>query len=192
MSPDPPRDPAEQPTRAALPRTPNRPRQPPIDPSLPGRRIPPPGNDVLAEVRSLRVIAAGVGLLALLALVVGFIALSKAGDDGGSTTTSGASPEQVSRLNDRVDRLSRQVQSARAAARDTGDLDAVRKDVEAAAKASDLKALQDKVDGLTSDQAAGGDAGGGDQQAAIEDLGARVDDLQSKVDELQSQQQTAP
>lgn len=108
-----------------------------------------------------------VGVIALAALGVALYALLR--DDSGTRGSSRrglASSERVSRLDGRVDRLSRQVQGVRAGGRG----DAV---------------LADRVDGLErriktlADQPSGGDS-----TQAIEQLSSRVDALARDVDAL--------
>jgi hypothetical protein len=122
-------------------------------------------------VRSLRTALAFVGVLAAAALGVAIYALAEADDDDGAR--EGASRERVSRLDDRVDRLSRQLQRTRAS--DGGD-----------AEERDLRSLERDVDQLgTSVQRLQDSAAAGGDSAALEE---RVDRLAQQVAELRETQ----
>ncbi|WP_354700789.1 hypothetical protein [Paraconexibacter sp. AEG42_29] len=190
--PNDPWDPADQPTRHLPPAGAARPRQP-VDPRPPadpqGYRG--QGVDALAfenlaaTVRTLRATLIGVALVTVAALLLGFYALSQAGDDDGSGGSSSASSSQ---LDDRVDRLSRQVQKLRSGSSsgsaDTADLDALKEQVDGAAKASDLQSLREAVDKLGEQAPDGGD---GDAGADVSALSTRVDELANAVEQLQQQ-----
>jgi methyl-accepting chemotaxis protein len=131
-------------------------------------------------IRSLRTGLIVVGLLSALALGIGLYALLRA-DETDDETRRGASAERVARLDDRVDRLSRQVQGLRADREGTNEL------------ADRVDRLSRSVTSLRG-QAAGGDddaAAAADATQAVEQLGQRVDDLSTQVEELrQNQDQT--
>ncbi len=116
-------------------------------------------------ISSLRTGLIVVGLLSALALGVALYSLLR---DDDRDTRRAASSERVARLDDRVDRLSRQVQALRA---DQEGTDAL---------AERVDRLSRSVSSLRS-QAAGG---GADTTQAIEQLGERVDDLSRQVQEL--------
>jgi polyhydroxyalkanoate synthesis regulator phasin len=125
-------------------------------------------------ISSLRTWLVLVGVLAVAALGVGLYAVLS--NDNG-TTRGAASADRVSRLNDRVDRLSRQVQQLRSTSGGTS-------------------ALSRRVDELSRQVAAlrGQGAGGSsstDTTQALQDLNKRVDDLSRQVQQL-GQTQTTP
>jgi hypothetical protein len=120
-------------------------------------------------VGALRTWLAIVGLVAVAALGIGVYALTKANDDSDRGSRSGlASDERVSRLDDRVDRLSRQLQTLRAGS-SGGDSTAE---------------LGDRLDELESTVETLGKRNAPDATQAIEDLSGRIDDLRSDVDAL--------
>lgn len=128
------------------------------------------------SISSLRTGLVLIGILSALALGLALYALL--GDDNGGGRR-GASSERVSRLDDRVDRLSRQVQGLRA-----GD--------------SATSALADRVDRLSRSvtalrsQAAKGAAAAPDSTQAIDQLGQRVDDLSRQLQDLRQKSTTPP
>lgn len=130
-----------------------------------------------ATIDALRTWIVVVGVLALVALGV---ALYAAIDDGtargGGGSTSGlASDERVSQIDDRVDRLSRQLQALRADGSGGGD---------SAALANRIGELESTVKSLPS---SGGSAASGTQDA-IDELSSRIDDLASDVEALKQAQ----
>ena len=170
---------------------PDRPTEPlrPIEPAPPPvvqERVVTPAADpnfVLARledaVDSLRTWLAVVGMLAVVALGVSVYALTKADDssgDGGSRAGL-ASDERVSRVDDRVDRLSRQVQSLRAGDGSGGD---------------DAAALEDRIGELESTVKTLADRPAQDATQAVEELSGRIDDLAKDVEALKQAQQTTP
>lgn len=185
-----PRDPADQPTQHLAP-TP----VPAARPRVPADGLAPRGPvdggqafaDLAASVRAMRNALVGIGLATLLALVVGIYALSEARKDDGP----GASSARVSQLDDRVDRLSRQLQKLRSgpSSADNADVDALRQQLSGTAKASDVESLRSAVDKLRA-QPASGDSDG--TQTAIDDISGRVDELAAAVKQLQQEPQTAP
>ncbi len=174
MSTNPPPDPPTTPLR------PIRPTPPPVV----EERVVAPGVDpnfVLARledaVASLRTWLAVVALLSLVALGASIYALTREDDDAGSGSRSGlASDERVSRLDDRVDRLSRQLRSVRAGATDDGDT---------AQLGTRIDELESTVETLADRPAP--DAAP-DATQAVQDLSGRIDDLARDVEQLKQAQ----
>ena len=126
-------------------------------------------------VRSLRTGLMVVGVIAVAALGVGIYALMQADDDATGGSRSGlASDSRVSQLDDRIDRISRQVQGLRAAG-GGADGDAVE---------GRVAALEKTVQTLA-------DRPSTDPQQAIDQLSGRIDDIAEDVQALQ-QAQPAP
>lgn len=129
----------------------------------------PDPNLVLARledaIASLRTWLAIVGLISVAALGVAVYAIVREdeGDDGSRRGL--ASDQRVSRLDDRVDRLSRQLKSVRAS---EGDSDA----------------LGDRVDALERSVKTLADRPATDPTKAIEELSGRIDDLSRDVEQL--------
>ncbi len=123
-------------------------------------------------IGSLRTGLMIVGVIAVAALAVAIYALAR--DDGAGAGSRGdaASADRVSTLDDRVDRLSRQVQDARAAARD-GGADSGLEDR--------VASLEDAVKKLADRPAA-------DPQQAIDELSGRIDDIAKDVEQLKQAQ----
>ena len=164
------------------PRPPDRPTEPlrPIRPEPPvveERYVAPAGVDTTSmllaledAVGALRTWLAVVGLVAVAALGIGIYALMQDDDANTSGSRSGlASDERVSRLDDRIDRLSRQVQTLRAG-NSGGDSTAE---------------LGDRVDELEDTVETLGERSAPDATQAIEDLSGRIDELRSDVDALE-------
>ena len=141
-------------------------------------------NFVLARledaVDSLRTWLAVVGMVAVVALGVSVYALTKADESSGDDPASRAglaSDERVSSLDDRVDRLSRQLQNLRAGDGSGGDTDA----------------LEERIGELESTVKTLADRPAQDATQAVEELSGRIDDLARDVEALkQAQQQTPP
>jgi len=132
-------------------------------------------------VDSLRTGLIVVGLLAVAALAVAIYAVAKEDESTSGGSRSGlASDTRVSRVDDRVDRLSRQVQSLRAQGRPalTGGAGS---DV-----ADRVDALERTVQRLASRPAPK------DATQAIQQLSGRIDELRSDLDALEQAQPTAP
>ena len=124
-------------------------------------------------VNSLRTGLMIVGVIAVAALGGAIYALMK-DDDGGAGSRSGlASDARVSQLDDRIDRLSRQVQAARSQARGAGD---------AAQLGGRVDALERTVKTLAARPAAG------DATQAVQELSDRIDDVTADVEQLKSAQ----
>ncbi|MDX6680004.1 MAG: hypothetical protein QOG94_43 [Solirubrobacteraceae bacterium] len=129
-------------------------------------------------VASLRTWLAVVGVLAVVALGVATYALTRA---NGTTGSRGglASDERVSRVADRVDRLSREVQGLRTA-RGTP-----------AGAGNDSAALGGRLDALERTVRTLSDRPSTDASQAVQDLAGRIDDLARDVEQLK-QAQTPP
>ena len=163
--------PPDRPTERLQPQAP---RQPIVE-----ERVVSPAVDTTAvllrledAIQSLRTGLMIVGVISVAELGVAIYALMK--DDGASTASSGnaASDSRVSQLDDRIDRLSRQVQDVRSGA---GNDDA-------AAVADRVEALEATVKELA-DRPAPGDA-----TQAVQELSDRIDDIAADVEQLKSAQ----
>ncbi len=135
-------------------------------------------------IHSLRTGLIVVGLLSALALGVALYSLL-ANDDNQGDGRREASADRVARLDDRVDRLSRQVQGLRADREGTNEL------------ASRVDKLSRSVSSLRGQAASGGGdddaaAAAADARQVVEQLGERVDDLSQQVEELRQNQTTQP
>lgn len=120
-------------------------------------------------VDSLRTGIMIVGVIAVAALGVGIYSLVSQ-DDGGEGSRSGlASDSRVSKLDDRVDSISRQVQDLRGA---EGDDDELGERVEALEKT--VKELAERPTP-------------GDATEAVKELSDRIDDIAADVEQLKSQ-----
>jgi outer membrane murein-binding lipoprotein Lpp len=179
MSTTPP--PPEPPTRRLAPAPPPPPAYEPVaepayapvaaaDPNLLLVRM----EDAISSLRTALVF---VGILAVLAVGLAIYALTRKDDTPARTSGSTVSSERVAQLDDRIDRLSRQVQSARSDARAARELP------------SRVDALSRAVTTLRSE--AGSGAAAPDATQAIKDLSGRIDELDQKVQAL-SQGQTTP
>ena len=127
-------------------------------------------------IGSLRTGLTIVGVVAVAALAVAIYALVKADDGSSGGSRSGlATDSRVSQLDDRVDRLSRQVQDLRSGGGAGGD---------SAALDSRIGALERTVKTLASRPSA-------DPTQAIEELSGRLDGLSRDVEALK-QTQTPP
>jgi len=122
-------------------------------------------------VNSLRTGLMIVGVIAVAALGVAIYALVK--DDDADARKGLASDSRVSQLDDRVDRLSRQVQSARAQARGAG---------EAAALGGRVDALERTIKTLAARPAPR------DATRAVQQLSDRIDDVTEDVEQLKGAQ----
>jgi hypothetical protein len=124
-------------------------------------------------IGSLRTGLMVVGVIAIAALGVAIYALMNANDDGGSGSRGGlASNERVSRLDDRIDRLSRQVQDARSGDQASGG----------------GNGLEDRVAALEKTVKTLAERPSTDPQAAIDQLSGRIDDVAKDVEALKSGQ----
>jgi polyhydroxyalkanoate synthesis regulator phasin len=125
-------------------------------------------------ISSLRTWLAVIGLVAVAALGLGLYAVLR--NDTGATGAT-ASADRVARLNDRVDRLSRQVQELRSATSGTTAL------------SRRVDALSRQIATLRSSQGANGSSST-DTTRALQDLNRRVDDLTRQVQQLGGTQTT--
>jgi len=124
-------------------------------------------------VNSLRTGLMVVGVIAVAALGVAIYALMKE-DGAGTNSRSGlASDARVSQLDDRIDRLSRQVQAARSDA--SGDDEAAAVDDRVAALEKTVKTLADRP-------------APGDATQAVDELSDRIDDVTADVEQLKTAQ----
>lgn len=167
VPPDRPTEPL-RPTRPAAPVVEERVlATPAVDPNVILLRI----EDAIEGLRTWLVI---VGIVALAALGVAVYALATddEGDGRGASRTGLASDERVTQLENRIDRISRQVQDVRS---DAGN--------------NDTDALGGRIDALEkSVETLSGQASGGDATQAVEQLSGRVDELSKAVDDLKSAQ----
>jgi outer membrane murein-binding lipoprotein Lpp len=126
------------------------------------------------SIASLRTALIFVGILAVLATGIAVYALTR--DDGTPGTRGGGSTSaQIARINDRVDRLSRQVQSLRAGGTSSSAL------------ASRVDSLSRSVTALRSQVSSAPAAP--DATQAVNALSKRIDTLEQRVQDLS---QTAP
>ena len=135
----------------------------PADPNLMFVRL----EDAISSLRTGLVF---VGLLTVIAIGLAVYALTRDDNTSNGTRSDAASTERVVQLDDRVDRLSRQVQQARADARAARDVGT-------------------RVDTALRSQAGNGAASANTTQA-ITDFGKRVDDLDQRVQDLSAGQTT--
>ena len=120
--------------------------------------------DAISSLRTGLVI---VGVIAVAALGVAIYTLLQDDESGGGTRSGLASDERVSQLDERVDRISRQVQGLRAGGDGGGD------EVE-----QRVAALERSVETLAERPAA-------DPQQAIDELSGRIDEIARDVERLQ-------
>ena len=165
--------PPDRPTERLQPQPPPPPPRPPV---VEERYVAPAAdpNAILLRledaVNSLRTGLMIVGVIAVAALGVAIYALLKEDDAGTGARGGPASDARVSQLDDRIDRLSRQVQDARSEARND-DTDGLGDRVEA---------LEDTVKQLA-DRPAPGDA-----TQAVQELSDRIDDIAADVEQLKT------
>lgn len=170
------------------PTEPLRPIRPEPAPVVHERVVAPAGVDTTSmllaledAVGALRTWLAIVGLIAVAALGVAIYSLTK--DDGNTSSSRAglASDERVSRVDDRVDRLSRQVQSLRASRSPSSS------------SGADTSALSDRIDQIESTlKTLAARPAGADSTQAIKDLSERIDTLQGDVDQLKQDASAAP
>jgi polyhydroxyalkanoate synthesis regulator phasin len=173
--------PPDRPTERLQPQPPERLVPQPPPPPVYEERVVSPAVDTHAvllrledAVQSLRTGLMIVGVISVAALGVAIYALMK--DDGGTGSRAGlATDSRVSQLDDRIDRLSRQVQDARSDAAKAGD---------AAGVEGRVAALEKTVKTLA-DRPAPGDA-----TQAVNELSDRIDDVTADVEQLKSAQTT--
>ncbi len=167
--------PPDRPTERLQPQPPPQPPRPPV---VEERYVAPAAdpNAILLRledaVQSLRTGLMIVGVIAVAALGVAIYALMK-DNDAGAGSSNDASAARVSQLDDRIDRLSRQVQDARSEARGNDD---------GAELGDRVEALENTVKELA-DRPAPGDA-----TQAVQELSDRIDDVTADVEQLKSAQ----
>jgi len=166
--------PPDRPTEPLRPAPAPAPRQP-----VAYEPAPAPAVDVTAvlvrledAVNSVRTGLMIVGVIAVAALGVAIYALVKEGD-ASSSSAGGASSARVSELDDRVDRLSRQVQDTRADDNASDDASALADRVDALERT--VKTLADRPQP-------------GDATQAVAELSDRIDDLAGDVEQLKTAQ----
>lgn len=164
----------------------------PLAPPPPGARPPRPGDTAYLpgepvdaawaarledEVRSLKRLAALLGLLAVAAIGIGLWALLSDDD------SKGASRERVARIDDRVDRLERRLGTAS----EESDTARLENELQEKAGKEDLQGIQDDVGDLrvSLDKLAAADS----QDEGVAKLEDRVDELAQQVDDLRRQQE---
>lgn len=121
-------------------------------------------------IGSLRTGLMIVGVLAVAALGVAIYSLVQDDDEGGGSRSGLATDSRVSDLEDRVDRISRQVQGLRSGDNAGGDVPEER-----------VAALEETVKDLAERPSA-------DPQEAIDELSTRIDDIAQDVEQLKSAQ----
>ena len=121
-------------------------------------------------IGSLRTGLMIVGVIAVAALGVSIYSLMQDDDDGGGSRSGLATDSRVSDLEDRVDRISRQVQDLRSGDNAGGDEQEER-----------VAALEETVKDLAERPSA-------DPQEAIDELSSRIDDIAQDVEQLRSEQ----
>lgn len=121
-------------------------------------------------IGSLRTGLMVVGVIAVAALGVAIYALTKADDTGGGSRSGLATDARVSQLDDRIDRLSRQVQGLRAGSGSSSD-----------AAEQRVAALEKTVKTLAERPST-------DPQQAIDQLSQRIDDIAQDVEALKQTQ----
>jgi polyhydroxyalkanoate synthesis regulator phasin len=145
----------------------------PVDPNLMFVRL----EDAISSLRTGLVF---VGVLTVLAIGLAIYAITQTNDDNTNAgTRAGASSQRVATLDDRVDRLSRQVQQARADAR------------AAQALTTRIDSLSRSVSALRA-QGAGGGAAASEVTSAITALDKRLDTVEQQVQDLNTNQTTTP
>ncbi len=174
--------PPDRPTERLQPQPPERLQpQPPPQPVY-EERVVAPAVDTHAvllrledSIQSLRTGLMLVGVIAVAALGVAIYALMTQDDAATTSNSSAASDSRVSQLDDRIDRLSRQVQDVRA--QDSGG--------DAADALDDRVAALEKTVKTLADRPAPGDA-----TQAVTELSDRIDDVTADVEQLKSAQTT--
>jgi polyhydroxyalkanoate synthesis regulator phasin len=142
----------------------------PVDPNLMFVRL----EDAISSLRTGLIF---VGVLTVLAIGLAIYAITQTNDDSNNAGTRGASSQRVATLDDRVDRLSRQVQQARADAR------------AARALTTRIDSLSRSVSALRA-QGAGGGAAASQVASDITALDKRLDTLEQQVQDLSNQPTT--
>ena len=137
-------------------------------------------------LRSLRTAVMLLGLLSVAALGVAVYALVTSQEADRGSASSG----RVARLDERVDKLNRDLQRTRASttgAADEGDVNQVQDRLSEKADSADVRKLERTVARLQTQVDSNDDARG-----ALDQVDQRLDDLSRQVRELQAEQQTSP
>ena len=121
-------------------------------------------------IGSLRTGLMIVGVLAVAALGVAIYALVKEDDNGGGSRSGLATDDRVSQLDDRIDRISRQVQDLRSA------------------EGGGEEGVEDRVSALEETVKELADRPVADPQEAIDELSGRIDDITRDVEALKGAQ----
>ncbi len=161
MTPEPPDRPTERlPPRQPAARVEEHTVVPDVDPHALYRL-----EDAIGSLRTGVMI---VGVIAVAALGAALYGLLR--DDGSAASGGSASADRIAQLDDRVDRLSRQVQDARSSA-------------------SDAAGLEDRVSSIEETVKELADRPAADPQEAIDELSGRIDAVAKDVEQLK---QAAP
>ena len=137
-------------------------------------------------VRSLRTAVVLLGLLSVAALGVAIYALVKSQEADRGSASSG----RVARLDDRVDKLSSDLQRMRestSGTADESDVNQVQDRLSEKASSADLRTLERTVAKLQTQVRSSDDA-----SAALDQVDQRLDDLSRDVRDLQAEQPTSP
>jgi len=140
---------------------------PAVDPNVVLLRL----EDAIGSVRTGLMV---VGVIAVAALGVAIYALTKADDAGGGSSRGLATDARVSQLDDRIDRISRQVQGLRSG----GDASSDAVEDRVAAVERTVKTLAERPSA--------------DPQQAIDQLSKRIDEIAQNVEALEQAQSQAP
>ncbi len=141
---------------------------PAVDPNVVLLRL----EDAIGSLRTGLMI---VGVISVAALGVAIYALTKADDDAGGGSSRGlATDARVSQLDDRIDRLSRQVQGLRSGGGASSD------------------AVEDRVAAVERTVKTLAERPSTDPQQAIDQLSTRIDEIAQDVDELKQAPPEAP
>jgi hypothetical protein len=141
------------------------------------------------SLRSLRTAVVLLGLLSVAALAVAVYALIKSQEADRGSASSG----RVARLDDRVDKVSTDLQRIRQStsrAADRSDVDQVQRSVSGKATAEDVRKLQRTVAKVQTQVA--DSKRNDDTNTALDQIDQRLDDLSRQVRQLQAKQQTQP
>jgi polyhydroxyalkanoate synthesis regulator phasin len=144
----------------------------PVDPNLMFVRL----EDAISSLRTGLIF---VGVLTVLAIGLAIYAITQTNDNNSNGTRAGASSQRVATLDDRIDRLSRQVQQARADAR------------AARALTTRIDSLSRSVSALRA-QGAGGGAAASQVASDITALDKRLTAVEQQVQDLKANPTTTP
>jgi hypothetical protein len=182
---------------STVPPPPDGPTEPltPAEPAIVDERLPAEplaAADPLAiarfadALRSLRTAVVLLGLLSVAALGVAIYALVKSQEADQGSASSG----RVATLDDRVDKLSRDLQRTRASTSgtaDESDVNQVQDRLNEKASSADVRTLERTVAKLQTQLGSSDDTG-----AALDQVDQRLDDLSRDLRDLQAEQQTSP